>query len=319
MANSIQPRYTAVVQPDLFYRHSDTAPPMGLLLAAAMGLIAGIVGAFAYAYLEVWIPIVYLNILLTTGFGAGVGLSTAFGAKLGNVRSSKVVIIIACATTLIAYYLCWIVWAKAILDRDVPDHTVTLGLLLRSPGDLYYLISALNGVGTWAIGHGTSAQNVSGIFLTLVWIIEAGVIFTCSVLAAKFFANARIFCEGCSVWGEKEAELRLTAPGDSLAVRRSLEAHDFSYLLSLPKVAAGAYHKWATLHEKCSICGKLNAISIIERTVKVEKKKKKMVEKRLLHRLLVHPQEVEQLRNWNAPAAVEPSEPAPGSDWTTTA
>src|SRR3954471_17908676 len=55
-----------------YYRHSGKVTIHGLLVAAIVGLPAAVLLGIAYGYADIYCPIIYLNILLTLGFGAGI-------------------------------------------------------------------------------------------------------------------------------------------------------------------------------------------------------------------------------------------------------
>ena len=55
---------------------------------AGVGLIAGVAGGLIYAYGVVYIPIIYLNFILTALFGALIGAAVGLGARAGKVRSA---------------------------------------------------------------------------------------------------------------------------------------------------------------------------------------------------------------------------------------
>ena len=99
----------------LYYRHSGHTPVASLLLAGALGIVAGVVLAVVYAYLIEVVPFIKLRFLATMGFGAGVGALTAAIAKAGKVRSTAVVLALVGVVTLVAYYFAWVFWLKLVL------------------------------------------------------------------------------------------------------------------------------------------------------------------------------------------------------------
>src|SRR5262245_49748478 len=100
-----------------YYRHSGRTPLGSLVVAGVAGLVAGIAGGIVYAYTIEYIPFVKLRALAAMLFGGAVGLIGARVAKRGKVRSPALGLAVVGATTLVALYVCWVVWIKITLDR----------------------------------------------------------------------------------------------------------------------------------------------------------------------------------------------------------
>lgn len=88
-----------------FYKHSGTVPVAGAIQTAFAGLGTAITLAWAYSYAIVWIPIVYINFLLTLGFGAAIGFLIVRAAKAGRIRSSSVPALIGLISGLAGLYV----------------------------------------------------------------------------------------------------------------------------------------------------------------------------------------------------------------------
>ena len=50
------------------YQHSGAVPLLGVLLALVVALLSSILGVL-YAYLVVWIPLIYVSFFISVGFG----------------------------------------------------------------------------------------------------------------------------------------------------------------------------------------------------------------------------------------------------------
>jgi hypothetical protein len=59
------------------YRHSGKFNPPGLILPAIAAAVVGLPLGMAYAYVVRWIPFIYLNLLITLGYGFAFGWLTS--------------------------------------------------------------------------------------------------------------------------------------------------------------------------------------------------------------------------------------------------
>ncbi|GJH40494.1 hypothetical protein RCZ04_10440 [Capnocytophaga sp. HP1101] len=157
-------------------------------------------------------PIVYLNFLVTIGFGFAIAITvTHLVIRLGKVRNYGLAILFAFIASLVAYYLQWVVWADLAINTSEVYGNKQIGVavsnvqleqlfyLLGHPSDLFGLIGLINEEGTWAI----KGNVVSGIFLTIIWIIEFLVIVIMSIVASVGRAKEP-FSELTNQWFEEE-------------------------------------------------------------------------------------------------------------------
>jgi len=286
----------------LYYEHSGQTPIASILIAAIGGIIAGIVAALVYAYAIEYIPFVKLRFLGTLGFGALVGGVTAMIARAGKVRSVPVVLALVGVCTLAAVYFSWVFWVKAVFDRYTDVHLSHIDLI-TSPKEFLSIIGFLNDNGTWSLGSSRSSssssapqENVSGTMLTIIWVIEGAAIFVMAFVVAVPMLKSQMFCEKCHRWSGKAISLRRTEPGDAIAAKETLEAHDLSYVASLPPASGGQF--WDFQLFSCSSCRDLNGLSIIETTQTVDKKGKVVANKTklLVDKLLIDKAEADFIR-----------------------
>jgi hypothetical protein len=66
---------------------------LGLPLMLIGGSVGSLVLSAIYGYAIFYIPFIYINLFVTFGFGALVGLLVGFAAKLGKVRNSVLVVL----------------------------------------------------------------------------------------------------------------------------------------------------------------------------------------------------------------------------------
>lgn len=175
--------------PSTHYEHSGKAPLGGILLTLIGGIIAGIALGAAYGFLIYWSPFVYINALITLACGVGLAMSVGGLAKVGKIRNSGVVTVVALIVALAAYYVHWSIWIGRMTEVQV-----------TAPGELWVLISTVNALGPWSIFGWTP----TGFALWAIWGIEAIVI----VGIGAMFAHSIIdvpFCEDKGQWTTETA------------------------------------------------------------------------------------------------------------------
>jgi len=294
----------------LYYQHSGKTPLASILFAALAGIVAGIVLAFAYAYVDAYCPYAKGRGLACVIFGAGIGGATAAIAKAGKIRSLAVVLALVGAVAVISYYFCWVFWIQAALARfaDSANGIRLPGYarLILSPLTLARYIQLFNDNGYWTMSS-TDKDAPHGLLLSLFWLAEAATILGAAIAVAYSTTRANVFCESCNAWGKKPVTLRTTAPGDPVQLRQTLETHNFTYLNSLGP-ATDAAHYWSLVYEYCGNCDKLHALTIKDHTNKIDKKgvvRAKKV-KTLVERLLLDTAELNTIRNATATVVVPP-------------
>ena len=98
----------------------------------------------------------------------------------------------AIIASLVAYYSQWVVWVDLVLNAGEVYGNKQIGIsvsnvqfeqllyLATHPSDLIDLIMLINEEGTWGI----KSMTVSGIFLSIIWLIEFGAIMFFGFMAA---------------------------------------------------------------------------------------------------------------------------------------
>jgi hypothetical protein len=174
------------------YRHSGKFTFQGLLLPIAAAAVVGYPLGLAYAFLVRWIPIVYINLLITVGYGFAFGWLTMRLLKTGKVRNTALATTCGALAGLIGVYWNWNGHVHVLFESSPwffrPDQ------IARAMGYLY-------AHGSWTIGHGGSGgDTVTGIPLAIVWVAEAGVIVGFSAFVPYNFAANTPFCEKSGCW-----------------------------------------------------------------------------------------------------------------------
>ncbi len=196
-----------------YYQASGKSSPISFILFIITLVTAIPVLALAYTYLIWYIPFIYINLFITVGFGFAVGIAISqLAIKMGKVRNSKIAIIFGFLGGLFALYFSWALWVDLVINAGESYGNSKIGIttsnveflqaleLVLQPDMLFNLISKINKTGTWGIQGG----SVSGVFLTLIWIIELLIVLVISVIVPYLKANSP-FCEIDNKWfSEKE-------------------------------------------------------------------------------------------------------------------
>ena len=207
------------------YEHSGAVPLTGILVFLPIAVVGAILGV-VYDYLIVWIPLIYINFLVTAGFGALLGGICGRAARAGKIRNTPVTAVLTFVIALVAYYASW---AVDPLARFGPAD----GAILISPIILAQYIEAFFQQGTWTL---FGDQSVSGIFLAAVWLVEAAVIFGGATVIAVSMTRNHPFCEMCHRWTTKEDDVRrMSLIGAEPAAIENISAGKIDVLEKLAK------------------------------------------------------------------------------------
>ncbi len=274
----------------LYYRHSGKFSVQGAATGLAAGLASGLVLAFIYSYLILYIPFVYVNFLLTAGFGSLLGGITARFLRRGKLRNTKVALLMVIIVATASLYASWVVWIYAFIRRQGAD--VSLLPIASQPRLLWQLIQRVNEVGAWSFLHVTP----TGPALGFVWIVEASMILGFAIWVGAG-AISEPFCESCQRWCELTEGVAVVGEGDPKELKSRMEKKDFSFPEKLGAKKPGA-SSWFRLDlHSCPQCGMVNTLSIRKVRVSVDKKGKSSEKtKNVMSKLLLNAAETESLR-----------------------
>lgn len=73
-----------------FYRHSGIVPLPGLIQTSLAGLGSALSLGVVYGYASAWMPFIYLNFIMTAGFGFVVAWLINRAARAGRIRNTLV-------------------------------------------------------------------------------------------------------------------------------------------------------------------------------------------------------------------------------------
>ncbi|MCA9059388.1 MAG: hypothetical protein KDA85_12850 [Planctomycetaceae bacterium] len=219
------------------YRHSGRISVLGLLLMLIAGFATALVGGVVYTYIVSWIPIIYVNVIATMGFGAVIGFVVGNCSRLGKVRNNAILILLTLGTSMLALYVAWIF--DCLARFGFSD-----GALLWHPLDLQHYISMFYKEGFWSMGRNEESM-VSGLFLGAIWLAEAAAIIGISIAVAWGTTAALPFCEYCDCWTDRTTSICRLAwqqPSAEPELGVELSSGDLTALqqyVSMPQVVDG--------------------------------------------------------------------------------
>jgi len=280
------------VNEGLYYKHSGKFSVGGGIYALALGSVILCVGAFVYAYLILYLPFVYINALITAGFGMAVGFTCATLLKRKKVRSDAVAVGLTLLLTAIIYYFGWATWVWALARRtDTPPGFEALIGLLVFPQFLWEAIRAINAEGAWTL----RGSAVTGWALWAVWAAEFGMIFGISLWTAYKTMDEEPFCETCEEWGKKKERVLEAVAADLNEFKRRVEAKDWKYVESggAPKAEHMEFQRIDVFScEKCGVFHTLDATTV---KVKIDSGKRKEETAQSMHHLILTASEAQAL------------------------
>ncbi len=162
----------------------------------------------AYAYCIWYIPFIYINFIIAGILGLIISWFTRkIVIKLGKVRNSILAIVFGLLAGLVCMYFHWAIWVDLVINAGESYGSSRIGVtvsnikildvfvLASQPGTLFSLIKEINEYGTW----GLRSTTVSGIFLSIIWIIELIIIVGISTVI-PISAAKEPFCELDNKW-----------------------------------------------------------------------------------------------------------------------
>lgn len=249
------------------YRHSGRVTPMAVVYALAVTFLAGPLLALIYSAATIYIPFIYINLILTGGFGALVGVCVAAAMRIGHTRSTAAVLGMTVLAAVVAYYAHWVFWFCVHAFRA--DQSFIDALAVAFPPFLVADIGRVNELGTWSL---RSSDAVTGWPLTIVWIVEAALYFGAAAFAAYSMASSTVYCESCSNWCAPRLNVQRYAHDQGPTIVSRLQNGD----LAVVREAAAAFPEAEAWHQLdlvvCEGCGATNTLSVL--AVRNERDKK---------------------------------------------
>lgn len=191
-----------------YYKPSGAFSPLSFAYLLGISLTALPLLGLIYSYATWYIPFVYIRFFLTLGLGFAVGLLVdMLIVKFGKVRNTPLAIIFGVVAALITLYFSWAVWLDLMLNIGESYGNDKLGITVSNiefmqvfnlaiqPMTMWDLMKEVNTVGSISI----KGSTISGIFLSLIWLIEAGMVLGVAILYSMP-QSKKPFCERTGAW-----------------------------------------------------------------------------------------------------------------------
>lgn len=222
---------------NLYYKPSGKVPVGALIGSLLVGIAGAVVLAVIYIALQWFIPIVYFNVFITIGFGAGLFFVLNFCFKQWKLRNKGVAMVITLLVALIGLYAQWALFISLMYNAEGTmggDTWVKSSFSLEGfkaffmhPSFIWEAMQGLNEVGTFTLKKST----VSGAALWAVWAIEMAIIILTPIILTFRGITIYPFSEKDEVWMIKRVlPGRLKYVEDKDAVVNTLANHDFAYV-----------------------------------------------------------------------------------------
>jgi len=231
----------------MYFKPSGKIDLVATPIAVIAALISTFLLAFVYTYAIWYIPIIYLNVIIT-GF-AGVAMmfmikKVCYYAKSRNFNFN---LSLALISSVLFCYLNWGIWLDLVMNStDSYNLGNTVGItvamssrnvfsLLSHPEVMYDYAKIINTVGTWGI----KSIPVTGWFLTSIWVIEALILI--GVPSILMLGNTiDPFCETHNEWSEsEEINTKFKFIDNPIQLKQDLENAQFEELYSLKAASEG--------------------------------------------------------------------------------
>jgi hypothetical protein len=242
------------------YRHSGkfNLSAVGLSLGAAA--VAGFPLGLAYSYLIRWVPFIYLNMLATCAYGGVFGWMTMRLLKAGQVRNTGLAALCGLGAGLLALYGEWSGHIHTLFD-EAP--------WVCTPEEILRGMKILYEEGSWGMKSG---GNVTGIFLALVWIAEAGLIVGFAILLPWAFVKDTPYCEKSRRWLDEQKKINTLETITDPAQLAALKAGDIMPIVSAKPKADNAAVFTRLLLKRSAQCPVFCTLRVQNITISIDKK-----------------------------------------------
>lgn len=166
---------------NLYYQESMKINPIGLTLSYVVCLILGLFLGYVYTLITIFMPIIYVNFLLTFGFGLTLGVINRILIRLTHNRYKKSQLIQAFISGVLANYFQWTAYILYAYNGDIPSLSDYLSNVhwIVVPQNFFHAIAEINKVGLWSI----FGITFNGFGLTVIWMLEALIIIALPIVA----------------------------------------------------------------------------------------------------------------------------------------
>lgn len=213
---------------------------IGILMLVPAAMLVMVVAGFVYFLALKWIPFIYISFLVTLGLGGIAGFIGGTAVKLGHCRNTALAVLVGVllgATGLLAKFVFQHRdYSATIAEAIVQEQGLNLddAQQLTANGFTFAEFIKLRADEGWEIGRGgRDGMPIKGLFVYLVWAIEAGAILYLAVPAPRDAARTP-YHETLAVWASEEEDLA-TMPVLPEVANRVKQTTELDALLVPPK------------------------------------------------------------------------------------
>lgn len=228
--------------------------------------------SYVYCVITIVLPIIYLNVLITLGFGILIGTISRVSIRFSHNRSKKSRFLLAIILPLLATILQWAVYLTYLILNEIPSFYEFLGKLhlILLPHNFFSIIAEVYEHGTW----GFFGATINGLPLLLIWLVEMGITIAIPLLFMKDLKPSA-YSETQQKWYTKHT---LFNDFESIPASQTLTTNLISSpIQTIDELGIGTGHRHTKIHlfylkeeniqyltfEKISIVGKGNKNRVI--------------------------------------------------------
>lgn len=244
----------------------------GTVLAAAVGIAAGFILSFAYSPLCHWIPLIYVNLVVTLAFGYAIGAACRAVIRVFRIDRPVAAVAAGGVAGIAGWYFAWATYLWTITEYDFGFYKDSL----LAPSDLWFNMRYIAHDPVWSIGKTTSEPWL----YYAVWIGEFLLLVgTCIYVPWNFIREHRL-CETCKDWLAPTGDaLTLDIADAEPSTLDALKRGELDGLAGLPVLSAEALESAGSWLEvkafACPNCEGADAfVDVLRHTVKRDKKGK---------------------------------------------
>lgn len=154
---------------------------LGLLFSYACCSVAALFLGYAYSVITTLIPLVYINFLITIGFGLALAFVVRIAVRLSHNRNKKSHYILAFVISLMAVVFQWATYILYAVNGEIPSISDYLSNVywIVLPQVFFPTIIEINEIGMWSI----LGVTLNGVALSFIWVLEAIVIMALPIIA----------------------------------------------------------------------------------------------------------------------------------------
>lgn len=237
------------------YHAPQTIAPLGMVFGGLTALACAFVLAPIYALAIAYIPIVYLNAILTAGFGGLTGFGVVLALRAGHFQNAALSYLLAFGALVFAYWMHWVAWVAVLEWRS--DMAVEV-LPLLFPPVLMEIVGLVYEQGTWSV---RSSDPVSGGMLGFVWVVEALIFFGAGLVGIVGLVGSGTYCARCKAWCDVLGT-RLLSYDDSGTLADAINQRgDWSALARAePEAGAAMFHTVEV--SQCPSCRETSTLTL---------------------------------------------------------